>query len=233
LSIQEMLRLALSRALLQGVSPSHVRASVEEWLAATPPRRIVVVDSNLETAEILAAEIRQRFAVPIAVAVAETIARHGVPADALTISWPHLLDRLRPAVPEEGLTLLTLRRSADDRRVIRALPEGAVALVVSHSRRVLQYAEHLLTSERGSDIIVKCYDLSQGEAWRTAAPAADIVFADVMAAPILRRVVPRRTHEFRLVAEHALALMGGRLALAPPRLSLLTPSIDSTSARSA
>ncbi len=50
--------------------------------------------------------------------------------------------------------------------------------------------------------------------WRRLLPAADVVFADALAAPVVREAHPRRLRELRLLGEEDLARVRKALSVA-------------------
>jgi hypothetical protein len=66
---------------------------------------------------------------------------------------------------------------------VRALPAGATILVVSGSPILLQIARALAGGLRGDDVLVEARLLSRRPEWRRLLPAADVAFADALAAP--------------------------------------------------
>jgi hypothetical protein len=67
---------------------------------------------------------------------------------------------------------------------------------------------------RGDEVLVETRLASRRAEWRRVAGAADLVFADVVAAAEVRRAAPRRLRELRLLGEHDLARI--RAALPGP-----------------
>jgi hypothetical protein len=216
-SLEDAVHQALTLALHQGLTPSEIRGAVAHWLAAPPPTRVVVVDTNLETAELLVHEIRERIDVPVSWCTLEAAARDPGPlASALAVTWPFHLETLQNATGIPNVAVLTLR--IGDTRVLRAVPRGGLILVISHSPRVLRYALGLLGGVRGDDVTIRCYRLADRSQWQDLLGTADLIYVDALSAGPVRSLRARGTREFRLVTEASHADIRQRMALpAPPR----------------
>lgn len=216
--LDEMIRLDLYLAFRRGFSGSEIRAAVERWLAAAPPDRVVVVDPSKEMGELLVHEIRGGLGVPATSAAIEDVERDpGRLAGALALTLPYHLEtvaRLAPAAAVEGVTLEV---PEEDRKAILAVPTGAIILVVSHSPTVLPFADVLLKSLRGDEILVETRPLSATREWRRLVPAADLVFADALAAPAVRQARPKKLREVRFVSPSSLERLRDALTVVLPR----------------
>jgi len=217
LRLGELLQAALRAALHLGLTQTEIRTAVELWLGTPPPRRVVVVETNVETADLLVHELRRRIEVPVTACLLDVAMQQGVSSDAVAVTWPIHLDSLRPRVAG-ALAPLMLGGAAEESRALRGLPKGALVLVVSRSTRVLRYARGIVDSTRGDELVVSAQLLADAEAWRPVAAAADVVFADALSAPVLRRVAGRRVREFTLLSDHTCAAIRQHLAFAVPEL---------------
>jgi DNA-binding transcriptional regulator YhcF (GntR family) len=204
--LDELIRLALSAAFRKGHSGGEIRAAVERWLRAAPPERVVVVDPRRETLDLVAHEIRDGIGVPAAgCTLAELEREPGLAAGALLVALPYHSAKVARAAP--GVPVETIRVSASDEneRAVLALPAGSTVLLVSGSPIVLQIAQGLISGLRGDELLIEGRLVSRRAEWRRLVPAADLVFADALAAPAVREARPRRLREMRLVGEHDMA----------------------------
>ena len=222
LRLEELLQTALRSALRLGLSPAEIRQGVERWLASPPPSRVVVVETNEETAVLLEAEVRRGVDVPVSICLMDDALRTGVPADAVAVTWPIHLETVRPAAAG-ALVPLTLEIPTENVRVVKALPKGALVLVVSRSMRVLRYVRWVIDSTRGDDLAVSGHLLADAAGWRAVAPAADAVFADVLSVGALRRIAGRRVHEYRLLNDETRVALRQNLAFPVPALGPRAP----------
>ena len=215
--VDEMIRLSLDAAGRKGFSGAQVRTAVARWLAAAPAQRIEVVDPCRELAELLVHELRPL--VPVAVNASSLAALAAEPAaasDALIVCVPYHVERVRTLVPGALVAPVTLEIASSEHAAIARLPSGSLVLVVSHAAIVLPFAEVLLKSLRGDELHVEVHALAARAAWTRLATAADVVFADGLAATSVRAFGPRRLHEFRMVGATAVARICRRLAAPVP-----------------
>lgn len=216
--LEEIMRLAVDEAREKGYSAPQVQAAVARWLDAAPPRRIMAVDPSAELAELLVHEIRHRVGVQVEASSIETLAAEpGRAAGALLVCVPYHVERIRTLVRGALVEPATLEVGSAAHQAIGGLCPGAIVLVVSHAATVLPFAEVLMKSLRGVEIHVETRRLADRPGWRRMAAAADLVFADVLAAPEVRTWRPRRLLEFRVVNEAALGRIARALEAPVPR----------------
>jgi GntR family transcriptional regulator len=204
--LDEMIRLALSVAFRKGFSGPEIRAAVERWLRAAPAERFVVVDPREETLEIVVAEAKAALGMPVSGCTLEALAREpGLVSGALVLAFPYHAAKVSKLVPGSAIETIHVEPSAESEALIRALPAGACVLVVSLSPIVLKLAESFVSGARGDELLVETRLASRRAEWRRLVPAADVVFADVVAAPEVRRAGPKRMRELRLLGERDIA----------------------------
>src|SRR6185295_13139406 len=139
-SLDQMIRLALHLAFRRGYSGAAIRTAVERWIAAAPPDRIVVVDPEPPIGELLVHEIRQALRAPASSCTLAELERNpALLSGALSLTLPYHQEAFARLAPEAAVEVLTLQASEADRKAIRALPAGAIVLVVSHCPTVLPF----------------------------------------------------------------------------------------------
>jgi len=216
--LDEMIRLALHAAFAKGFTGPEIRAAVQRWLAAAPPDRVVAVDPTPEMAQLLVHEIRQSLDIPATGATLEEVARDpGVLSGALAVVLPYHEANLTRIAPGAALEVIHLEVAASDREAVCALAPGSIVLAVSHAPPVLPFASIFFRSLRGDEIHVETCVLAARSEWRRLVAAADFVLADVLAAPVVRAVRPRRLREVRIVSPSALARLRQALTVVVPR----------------
>jgi len=94
---------------------------------------------------------------------------------------------------------------------------GSTVVVVSASPILLQIAGAFAGGLRGDELLVETRLLSRRAEWRRLLPAADVVFADALAAPVVGEARPRRLRELRLLGESDLVRVRKALNMAAPR----------------
>jgi DNA-binding transcriptional regulator YhcF (GntR family) len=182
--LDELIRLALRTAFRKGYTGGEIRTAVERWLRAAPPERVVVVDPRRETLELVAHEIRSALGVPVAGCTLEEL--DGEPVR---------------CAPGAHVETIRVEGSEDDQQALRTLPEGSTVLFVSSSPILLQIAQAIVGGIRGDELLIEGRLVSRRAEWRRLLPAADLVFADALAASAVREHRPRRLRELRLVAD--------------------------------
>jgi DNA-binding transcriptional regulator YhcF (GntR family) len=214
-SLDEIVRMALYKAFRRGFAGPEIRASVERWLSAAPPDRVVVIDPSREMAELMAREIQLSLGVPAeACSLSAAEADPSLLSGALALVLPYHLeavDRLSVAAAVEPLTI---QISAPDIATFTTLPEGSHVLLVSYSPTVPPFAEVFMKSLRGDAIHVEARPLSASREWRRLLPVADLVVGDVRSAEVLRRLKPRRLIEIRLLAQASIERLAQVLPVA-------------------
>ena len=212
-----MVRLALSAAFRKGHSGIEIRAAVERWLRAAPPERLLIVDPRQETLDLMAFEIRAALGVPASGCTLEELEQKpGIASGALLLALPYHAAKVARAAPGAPLETVHVEASPEDQKALLALPAGATVVVVSGSPILLQIAGALVGGLRGDELLVETRLLSRRAEWRRLLPAADVVFADALAAPAVREARPRRLRELRLLGAPDLARVRKALNLAAP-----------------
>jgi GntR family transcriptional regulator len=203
--LDEMIRLALSAAFRRGHSGPEIRAAVERWLRAAPPERVLIVDPQPATLELLAHEIRTGIHVPASGCTLEELEREpALVSGALVLAFPYhaaAASRLARAAPVETVHVETL---VQHEKTLASLPAGAMALVVSRSPIVLQFAAAVIGGLRGDELLVETRLLSRRAEWSRLLPAADLVLADALSTAAVREAGARRVLEMRLLDPDAL-----------------------------
>jgi DNA-binding transcriptional regulator YhcF (GntR family) len=213
--LDEMVRLALSAAFRKGHSGSEIRAAVERWLRAAPPERVVMVDPRRETLELVAHEIVSSLGVPASGCTLEELEREpGLASGALLLALPYHAAKVARVAPGAPLETVHVEGSPEDQKIVLSLPEGATILLVSTSPILLQIAGAFVGGLRGDEVLVETRLLARRAEWRRLILAADVVFADALAAPAVREARPRRLRELRLLGEKDLARVRKALNLA-------------------
>jgi hypothetical protein len=169
-------------------SSRELRGFIEAWLAAPPPGRVVAIDDALETAELMAHELRPALQVPVSACDLRRAKLNPKQlAGALLVTLPFHADRVRRLQQRVRVSVLALRLDTRYDDLVRGLGEGAMVLVVSHSERVLRYARIVVGSLRGEDVLLECRLLRDADEWRSLLPSADLIFADLLALPAVSR----------------------------------------------
>ena len=215
--LDELVRLALSAAFRKGHSGAEIRAAVERWLVAAPPERVVIVDPRPETLDLIAHEIRSALGVPASGCTLEELEREPALAlGALLVALPYHAAKVVRAAPGAPVETVLVEGSEDDQQAVLSVPAGGTVLLVSGSPILLKIAQGIIVGLRGDELLVEGRLVSRRADWRRLLPAADLVFADALAAGVVREARPRRLRELRLLGDADLARVRKALHRAEP-----------------
>jgi DNA-binding transcriptional regulator YhcF (GntR family) len=215
--LDELVRLALSAAFRKGHSGAEIRAAVERWLLAAAPERVVIVDPRHETLELVAHEIRTSIGVPASGCTLEELEREpGLASGALLVALPYHAAKVARAAPGAPVETVLVEGSEDDQQAVLSVPTGGTVLLVSGSPILLKIAQGIIVGLRGDELLVEGRLVARRADWRRLLPAADLVFADALAAGVVREARPRRLRELRLLGDADLARVRKALHRAEP-----------------
>ena len=216
--LDEMIRLALGTAFRKGYTGASIKAAVERWLRAAPAERVVVVDPRPETIEIISHEVQDALAVPVSGCTLEELeAEPALLSGALALVYPYHADKVASLVPGAAVVTIHVELPPEERAAVLALPAGAMVLFISRSPLVLSFAAAVIGGLRGDELLVETRPLGKQAEWRRLLAAADLVLADVLAAPTVRKARPKRVRELRLLGDKDLKRVRRWLAAIVPR----------------
>jgi hypothetical protein len=155
-------------------------------------------------ADLLAEEVRAAVPLPVAARGLEEV-DPAVLDGALTVSLSYYVPALRRLAPRAAVFTVTLADDQAVRKAIASLEKGGIVLVVSHAETVLPFADKLIRSLRGDDLLVETRSLRDRRDWKRLLPAADLVFADALSVEAVRQVRARGVQPFRVLSPESLA----------------------------
>lgn len=211
--LTETLRDILRAALRAGYSSDSIREAVRNWLESEAPARLLVADPAFETAEILVAELRG-LGFPVEARDLDSLTSALGP-NSVVLALPFHEDRLRRSTGDAAVVTARLAPPASHQDEILQVPAGGVILVVSHSSRVVTYAQAMLQTLRGHDVVIECHLLAERARWMRTAGIADLVLADVLALPVVRAAVAT-ARELRLLTAETLDEVRAVMSLPVP-----------------
>jgi DNA-binding transcriptional regulator YhcF (GntR family) len=215
--LDEIIRLALRAAFRRGYSGPAIRAAIERWLKAAPPERVVVVDPQRETVELVTHEVRSAVGVPATGCTLEELREEpSLLSGALAVTFPYHAAKVAKLVPEAAVQTVHVEGPLEERKTVLGVPAGATILIVSRSPVVLKFAAALVGGLRGDEVLVETRVLARRAEWRRLVPAADVVLADVLSAPAVAEARPRRLRELRLLGRADLDRIREALVAAIP-----------------
>jgi DNA-binding transcriptional regulator YhcF (GntR family) len=229
-NLDEMIQVLLDAAGRRGFSTADVRAAAERWLTAPPPSRLLVVDRTRPMAELLAAEVKAVADLPVEACSLAELAAAGTPLEGVfVLSLPYHVPTVRRASPLAAVLPLTLELGSEATNAIRALAKGGIVLVISHAEALLPFADKVVRSLRGDEVLVETRRLGD-RSWRRLLPAADLVFADALSAEAVTQVRPRGVRPFRVLGGPSLARVADavRAAIAAASPKARAPKANAT-----
>jgi hypothetical protein len=126
------------------------------------------------------------------------------------------LYEIRQILPGAPVVAINLQYPIEE---IAGVPDGSRILIVPHPPRILRYAAAILETLCNDTISYTALPLSDRAQWQAQVRAADVVFADCIAAPALQRRRPRRIVEIRIIAPASLNELQMKLSFAWPNSS--------------
>jgi GntR family transcriptional regulator len=216
--LDEMIRLAVATAFRKGYTGASIKSAVERWLRASPAERVVVVDPRPRTIEIVSREVQDALTVPVSGCTLEELeAEPALLSGALALVYPYHADKVAALVPGAAVEVIHVELPPEEKKLVLALPAGAMVLFVSGSPLVLSFAAAVIGALRGDELLVETRPLEQRAEWSRLLPAADLVLADVLAVATVREARPKRLRELRLLGSADLEKIRRSLAAFVPR----------------
>ncbi len=202
--IERFTRAWIDEGLARGFAVEALEAAVSKVgseLRMKTPQRLLVVHPDRELAHILATEIEEAVACPVASAGLDEAPKE-LSADTCvlvtTACESRAVNQLRPARHR----VIRLKSVEDEIAEQQAPPSGLLIAVVSRSPSILEWSSKLLAALGlpGMDIVQR--NPSQPD-WRRGLAACDIVAADIRTALELPKKI--KPTVFRIVADDFLA----------------------------
>lgn len=188
-----IIRSFLEAARKKGYSLQTIRAAVGKWLSRQSPDHILVIEPAHDLQQILVHELSQHLDCGISAATIEEIAAHTeLLTGALTVATAYHAPELKQILPADSmLTTISLQAGQEEAKILKSLPVGSIVGLVSVGPIVLEYAEVVIASLRGDQLLVRPVLFNASSKWRALARAADIIIADSLCydkiAPFARR----------------------------------------------
>jgi len=192
-SLHELIEGFLEETRRRGFSAAEVRKGLARILGAAPVRHVVVIEPEPELGEILAAELRERIALPVRTGVS------GGPdqfAAAALMSRAHLLP---PGVPHHLLRMRSVPEYLQGQT--RPAPDALVG-VASSSPEILRSTRTILAGA-GLDPEALAFRDARETGWRRGLTACQFVITDVVTAP--RLPVKSKARVFRVLSDASIA----------------------------
>jgi len=161
-----------------------VRSRVAQWLAASPPDHLLLVDPDPELRRILLTELRAATSMPVHEATLEACATPGALDGAIALCRPSKTTLVRAALPM-GVELGTLQITSATSWLTPWMPppKGHLLGVVSHWPEFLSIARTMLAAAGvPAEAVIFCDARSPG--WQRGLSEASAILCDAYAATI-------------------------------------------------
>lgn len=174
--------LALDGLLRQGHSRQRLAAAARAWAGRPAASRVVVTDTTLAMAELIAAEVQQGLRVPVVARTLDDLAPSGEGGDLIATLPYHraVVERRAPDTPVETIHLAPAPQCE---RALRELPADSLVLVLAHAPAVDPFARAVVHALRGDELTLLSLERRDRRRWAGAAHAAALVLADVLTCP--------------------------------------------------
>jgi DNA-binding transcriptional regulator YhcF (GntR family) len=199
---------ALDELVRQGHSRQRLVAAAQEWAGRPAVRRLVVADTTLAMAELIAAELAQGLRVPVVARTLDDL-DPSTSCDDLIATLPYHRAVVERRAAGTQVETLHLAAAPTCERALRALPDDSLVLVLTHAHAVVPFARAFVHGLRGDELTLLSLERRERQRWAGAAHAAALVLADVLTLPEVRAEGLTNAVELRLVSPDSLAALAG------------------------
>ena len=182
---------AIRAARQRGYSLKELIEHLRDRLLAAPPDHILVVSDDTGMRVLMSAELGARFSMPIhACSTADLLADRDLLLGALLVSPPGHIPTLEATIPAERPAISMIYSPAAEHALrIRRLEQPSLIVVASISEYFLEMARGVLAPAAANDHSLRSVLVSRGSP--AALGAADLIFCDSCAYPVVRSARPR------------------------------------------
>ncbi|MBL8148771.1 MAG: hypothetical protein JNN15_02460 [Blastocatellia bacterium] len=149
-------------------------------MALQPPDHLLVVEPAYDFQQILIHELSQQMACQVNAATIEQLKRTPSLAEgALVIATAYHVPKIKKLISSEiPIVTINLHSREEESQLLKELPVGAIVGLISVGSTVLEYAQVMIASLRGEDLLVSPSLFSDTKQWKRIARTADLVIAD-------------------------------------------------------
>ena len=214
-TVASKLKDAVEEALATGLSREDVLSAVARFAAPERPEAILIVDPSREMAAVYASEIREALGTEVRVATLDQLDDDPQLAAGLVVAvLPYHVGRVEGAASLGQLIVITLSVPTPEALIPEGVSSGMV-LVVSESPLFLSFARVTLKSVLADDFEIQTCALEDERGWKRFLAASDVVLADAVSAPRLKRASAPHLTPLRLLSRDSMERL---------RASVRTPS---------
>jgi DNA-binding transcriptional regulator YhcF (GntR family) len=200
--------LALDDLVRQGHSRERLAAAARAWAGRPAASRVVVTDTTLAMAELIAAELQQGLRVPVVARALDDL----VPSDEagdLIATLPYHRAVVERRAPGTSVETIYLAPAPECERALRELPPDSLVLVLAHAPAVVPFARAVVHGLRGDELTLLSLERRERRRWAGAAHAAALVLADVLTFPEVEAAGLTNAVPLRLASPASVAAVAG------------------------
>lgn len=198
---------ALDELVRGGHSREMLAAAARAWAARRAVSRVVAIDTSLDMAELIAAELEQGLGLPVVGRALADLHPGSVGEDDLLVTPGYHIAAIRGRRVRARIEPIHVVAAPACREALRALPAHSLVLVITHAPAVLPFARAIVHGLRGEDVTLLTHERSEQHRWAGAAHAATLVLADALSCPEARAAGLTNVLEFRLVSDESIAAL--------------------------
>jgi len=213
-SLDVMFREFIARFCEMGYSRSELNRCMERVSNRKPVRRIVPVDRNKDFHELLIAELKPHFNLPVEPCTVEDfLASKNVMEDSLIVTSLYHLFSFQDSVQDPTrLIACNIEPGRSELEEVEKLPSGSLLLLVSMSPTIMNMATKLLAAKRGEEVAVRSVLVSDTKELTYMLKHVNLVLCDSSSAPTVMPLAGKvKVLQFRLYSPSTIALIKDRL----------------------
>ncbi|MEW6730595.1 MAG: GntR family transcriptional regulator [Acidobacteriota bacterium] len=199
--LDTIIRSFLETARKKGYSLQAIRNGVSNWLARQPPDHLLVIEPATDLQQILVHELGQQLNFGVSAATLEEVCAHtNLLTGALAVATAYHGVEIKRSLPATAmLVTLNLQVGEAESQQLKRLPLGALVGLISIGPTVLEYAQVIIASLRGEDLLVRPVLYSAVQEWRALARTADLLIADSCCYEKVARYARKTILQLRLI----------------------------------
>ncbi|MEO8360872.1 MAG: GntR family transcriptional regulator [Vicinamibacteria bacterium] len=212
-TVASKLREAVEEAVASGLSQEDILAAVSRFSAPECPAGILVVDPSTEMAAVYASEIRDALGVEVTASTLDELDANPRLAAGLVVAvLPYHVGRVEGVASLGRLVVFTLTVPTPETLMPEGVSSGMV-LVVSESPLFLSFARVSLKSVLDEDFEIHTCTLDDEKGWKRFLGASDVILADSVSAPRLKRAGAKGLTRLQLLSEDSMERLKEALQL--------------------
>lgn len=178
--LDHIIREFLETARRKGYSLRTIRDTITKWLERQPPDHLLIVEPAADLQQILIHELASQIDCGIAsTTIQEVMAQPEMFTGALVVVTAYHASEVRKLLPSDILPVtINLQTGQAQVKLIKSLPLGSMVALISLGSTLIDYAQVVIASLRGDQLLVRTEHFSSTKQWRALAATADLVITD-------------------------------------------------------